>query len=280
MKWHDTFFRRSFFRRSMVLCAILLSLSTAWWNGNVTAAELADAGRMPSGPAALAVTSSSAGPAAAWPHSHSDLAPDPQAVFGRLDNGFRYVVLPNAKPKDRVSLHLVVLAGSIDETDDQRGIAHFLEHMLFNGSTHFPPGELVKYFQKIGMQFGPDANARTGFFDTVYDINLPASDRQSLEEALLVMQDYAEGALLLPSEIDRERGVILAEKRLRDSADYRAYVASLDFELKGTLFPERLPIGSAPIIESADRPVLKAFYGRTAPRQARGYRAAAGSPRG
>ncbi len=254
MKLHDTFFRRS-----MILCAFLLSVATAGWNGNVTAAELADAGQMPGAPIASAGASPPAG-AAAWPHSHSDLAPDPQAVFGRLDNGFRYVVLPNAKPKDRVSLHLVVLAGSIDETDDQRGLAHFLEHMLFNGSTHFPPGELVKYFQKIGMEFGPDANARTGFFDTVYDINLPASDRQSLQEALLVMQDYAEGALLLQSEIDRERGVILAEKRLRDSADYRAYVASLDFELKGTRFPARLPIGSAHIIESADRPVLKAFY--------------------
>ena len=139
-------------------------------------------------------------------------------MFGRLDNGFRYVLLPNAKPKDRTRLHLVIRAGSLHETDEERGIAHFLEHMLFNGSTHFPPGELIKYFQKIGMQFGPDANAHTGFYETVYDINLPTSDRQSLQEALQVMQDYAEGALLLPSEIERERGVILAEKRTRDSA--------------------------------------------------------------
>ena len=255
MKLHDTFFRRL-----IVFSLLLLSVATSWWNGSVTAAELAGVGQIPGGPIASAVASSLPRPASAWPHSRSDLAPDPQAIFGRLENGFRYVVLPNAKPKNRVSLHLVVLAGSIDESDDQRGIAHFLEHMLFNGSTHFPPGELVKYFQKIGMQFGPDANARTGFFDTVYDINLPASDRQSLQEALLVMQDYAEGALLLQSEIDRERGVILAEKRLRDSADYRAYVASLDFELMGTRFPERLPIGSAHVIASVNRPVLKAFY--------------------
>jgi zinc protease len=99
-----------------------------------------------------------------WPHEQSDLVPDPNVSFGRLANGFRYVLLENAKPKDRVSLHLVVNVGAIHENDDERGLAHFLEHMLFNGSTHFAPGELVKYFQKIGMQFGPDANASTGFF--------------------------------------------------------------------------------------------------------------------
>jgi zinc protease len=195
-----------------------------------------------------------------WAHEQADLLPDQQAIFGRLDNGLRYVLLPNGKPKDRTSLHLVIQAGSLHETDEQRGIAHFLEHMLFNGSTHFPPGELVKYFQKIGMQFGPDANAHTGFFETVYDINLPVSDRQSLQEALQVIQDYAEGALLLPSEIERERGVILAEKQSRDSADYRAYVASLNFELAGTLFPDRLPIGNEDVIRSADQSVFKAFY--------------------
>lgn len=199
-------------------------------------------------------------PSGYWPHEQSDLLPDPQAMFGHLDNGFRFVLLPNGKPKDRTSLHLVIQAGSLNERDEERGIAHFLEHMLFNGSTHFPPGELVKYFQKIGMQFGPDANAHTGFFETVYDINLPVSDRQSLREALQVLDDYAEGALLLPSEIERERGVILAEKQTRDSAAYRAYVASLNFELAGTLFPERLPIGIEEVIRSADQSVFNAFY--------------------
>jgi zinc protease len=195
-----------------------------------------------------------------WPHERSDLPPDPQVIFGRLSNGFRYALRPNAKPQDRTRLHLIVEAGSLHESEAQRGIAHFLEHMLFNGSTHFAPGELVKYFQKIGMQFGPDANARTGFYDTVYDINLPTSDRQSLQEALLVMQDYAQGALLLPSEIERERGVILAEKRTRDSAEYRAYVASLNFELAGTRFPKRLPIGDETVIRSADRATFTSFY--------------------
>ncbi len=195
-----------------------------------------------------------------FPHEHSDLAPDPAVSFGRLANGFRYVLLENAKPEDRVSLHLVVNVGAIHESDDERGLAHFLEHMLFNGSTHFAPGELVKYFQKIGMQFGPDANASTGFFRTVYDINLPKGNHESVDEALVVMSDYAEGALLLPEEIEREREVILAEKRTRDSADYRTYVASIQFELAGTRFPERLPIGTEEVIRGADRDKFKAFY--------------------
>ncbi len=195
-----------------------------------------------------------------WPHEQSDLAADPDMSFGRLANGFRYVLLENSKPENRVRMHLVVNVGAIHENEDERGIAHFLEHMLFNGSTHFAPGELVKYFQKIGMQFGPDANASTSFFRTVYDINLPQSDRASLEEALLVMSDYAEGALLLPEEIEREREVILAEKRTRDSADYRTYVASLQFELAGTRFPDRLPIGTEEVIRNADRKTFKAFY--------------------
>ncbi len=195
-----------------------------------------------------------------FPHEQSDLAPDPAVSFGRLANGFRYVLLENAKPEDRVSLHLVVNVGAIHESDDERGLAHFLEHMLFNGSTHFAPGELVKYFQKIGMQFGPDANASTGFFRTVYDINLPKGNRESVDEALVVMSDYAEGALLLPEEIEREREVILAEKRTRDSADYRTYVASIQFELAGTRFPERLPIGTEEVIRGADRDKFKAFY--------------------
>ena len=157
-------------------------------------------------------------PASPWPHERSDLAPDPAVVFGQLPNGFRYALMENRTPRDRVSIHLNVMSGSLNENDDQKGVAHFLEHMLFNGSTHFKPGELVKYFQSIGMQFGADANAYTGFDETVYLVLLPEGDEKNLSEGLLVMRDYADGASLLPSEIDRERKVILAEMRSRDSA--------------------------------------------------------------
>jgi zinc protease len=195
-----------------------------------------------------------------WPHEKSDLAPDPAITFGRLANGFSYVLMQNKRPENRVSVHLYVRAGSLNELETQRGIAHFLEHMLFNGSTHFPPGELVRYFQSIGMQFGNDANAHTGFDETVYDIILPAGDEENLKKGLLVMRDYAMGALLLEDEVKRESGVILAEMRSRDSADYRTFKATLEFELPDFMVSKRLPIGKPEVIGSADRALLKSFY--------------------
>lgn len=195
-----------------------------------------------------------------WPHEISDLQPDPALHFGRLPNGFRYVVLPNAEPRHRVSMHLDVQVGSLNETEDQRGLAHFLEHLMFNGSTHFAPGELVKYFQRIGMQFGPDANAHTGFQETVYDILLPDGKSDSLEKGLLVLSDYAQGALLLPSEVAGEAKVILSEMRARDSASYRMLDASFKFEFKGTRVGRRLPIGLAEVIRGATSASLKKFY--------------------
>ena len=188
------------------------------------------------------------------------LLPDPALVTGELDNGFKYVMMKNTRPENRVDMHLVIEAGSLHETDDQQGLAHFLEHMLFNGTTHFPPGELVKYFQSIGMGFGNDVNAHTGFFRTVYDLHLPAGDVAHLRQGLLVMTDYAAGALLLESEVDRERGIILAEKRTRDSVSYRTFKATLDFELDGSRFIRRYPIGEAEVIETADAGRLRAFY--------------------
>jgi zinc protease len=195
-----------------------------------------------------------------WPHETSNLLPDPAVIFGKLPNGFRYVLMENHKPKDRVSMHLNVQAGSLNESDDQQGLAHFLEHMLFNGSTHFKPGELVKYFQSIGMQFGADANAHTGFNETVYDILLPNGDMENLKKGLTIIKDYAEGALLLPSEIDSERRVVLAEIRTRDSASYRTNVATLNFEFPHAKISKRLPMGKEEILNKADHKRLKAFY--------------------
>jgi len=199
-------------------------------------------------------------PCPPWPHEISDLNPDPSVTFGRLANGFRYSLKENNRPEDRVSVHLYIRAGSLNETEAQQGLAHFLEHMLFNGSTHFPPGELIRYFQSIGMQFGNDANAHTGLDETVYDIILPAGDAESLKKGLLVIHDYATGALLLKDEIQRERGVILAEMRSRDSAEYRTFEASLQFELPDYLVSKRLPIGKREVIENANRKLLKDFY--------------------
>ncbi|MCG6911212.1 MAG: insulinase family protein [Deltaproteobacteria bacterium] len=214
--------------------------------------------RHPGSVAKTTETGRSAAPA--WPHEKSDLAPDPDLYFGKLDNGFRFVLMHNHNPAGRVSMHLDVQVGSMQETDDQQGVAHFLEHMVFNGSEHFKPGELVKYFQSIGMAFGADANAHTGYLETVYDIFLPSGDRESLEKGLLVMHDYAGGALLLQSEVDRERNVILSEKRSRDSAGYRTFIESLKFELPEARVSHRPPIGTEAVLNGADSNLLRGYY--------------------
>jgi zinc protease len=195
-----------------------------------------------------------------WPHEHSDLAPDEDLTFGHLDNGLRYVIEKNDTPKDRVSMHLYVQVGSLFEQENERGIAHFLEHMVFNGSKHFPPGELVKYFQRIGMQFGADANAHTGFDETVFDILLASGDEKSLSEGLLVLRDYADGALLLPDEVDKERKVVLAEMRTRDSAPFRTMKASFGFEMPGLIIGDRFPIGEKQTVNKIDAHMLRDFY--------------------
>lgn len=195
-----------------------------------------------------------------WAHEKSDLQPDPSLVFGRLDNGFRYVLKKNQEPKDRVAIYLNIQAGSLNESDEERGYAHFLEHMLFNGTTNFPPGKLVEYFQSIGMSFGGDINAHTGYDETVYDVILPSGSKDEIEQGLLVLSDYARGALLLDEEVKRELGVILSEKRSRDSAGYRSHVKEIEFSMQGTMLPERMPIGLVETLERADHASLKRFY--------------------
>lgn len=195
-----------------------------------------------------------------WPSERSELNPDPSLIRGELKNGFRYVLKRNYEPKDRVAIYLNVQAGSLHENSDQQGVAHFLEHMMFNGSIHFPPGSLVEYFQSLGMNFGGDTNAYTTHNETVYNIVLPNSSKKEFDSAFLVMADYARGALLLEKEIDKERGVILAEKRSRDSAGYRTHIASTAFAFRGTLYPERMPIGQDKILEQVNRNLLKSYY--------------------
>lgn len=195
-----------------------------------------------------------------WPQDRSDLQPDPALYFGALANGLRYVIMENREPEDRVGLYLNIQAGSLNETDEQRGYAHFLEHMLFNGTTHYPPGTLVRYFQSIGMSFGSDSNAHTAFDETVYNLLLPDGTPEHLERGLLVMADYARGALLLEEEVNRERGIILAEKRTRDSAEYRLYEKQMSASFAGTRVAERLPIGTEEALTRAAASMLRSYY--------------------
>jgi zinc protease len=195
-----------------------------------------------------------------WPQDHSDLKPDPSVVYGRLDNGVRYVLMPNDTPKGRISLRLLVAAGSLMETEDQRGLAHFLEHMAFKGSQNMPAGDLVHYLERLGMAFGADTNAHTGFEETVYQLELPSNDFGLVDKSLTVMRETADRLLILAAELDKERGVILSEERLRDTPDYRATVSNLSFLLPDSLIPQRFPIGLDSVIENAPRQRLVDFY--------------------
>ena len=195
-----------------------------------------------------------------WVHDRSDLPVDPQITWGTLDNGFRYAILPNSDPPQRVSLRLLVQAGSLHETDEQAGLAHFLEHMAFNGTQHFPPGEMIEYFQRLGMAFGADTNAFTSFNETVYQLELPQAEPQLLNDGLRLFRDYADRMLLDPIEIDKERGVILSEKKSRDSIRYRNFIAKYNFLLPETRFPKRLPIGREETIQKISRKDFLDYY--------------------
>lgn len=197
-----------------------------------------------------------------WPQDKSDIKPDPTVVFGALPNGMRYVIMPNKEPPGRLSLRLSVNAGSFMETEDQRGLAHFLEHMAFNGSKHYPPGEMVGIFQLLGMGFGADTNANTGYDRTLYLLDLPDVSDKTVRASLQLFRDDADGLLLLQSEVDRERGVILSEKRDRDNVGYRTGVAEADFEYPNTLLSLRQPIGQESVIREASRDRFAAFYNK------------------
>ena len=200
--------------------------------------------------------------AAAIPFAHasSDLKADPAVRYGALPNGLRYAIRANAEPKQRASLRLLVEAGSLHENEDQRGLAHFLEHMAFNGSRHYAPGTLVEFFQRMGMSFGGDTNASTGFERTLYLLELPDTKEATLAEGLRVFTDYSDGLLIKLEEIERERGIILSEKRTGDSVGYRTALATYGFLLGGTRFPVRFPIGEKPVIEQAGRDRFADYY--------------------
>lgn len=199
-------------------------------------------------------------PAQEFPHEGSDLTVDPAIKWGRLENGLRYAILRNAEPRGRVSARLTIKVGSVYENENQQGLAHFLEHMAFNGSKHFPAANIVEFFQKLGMDFGGDTNASTGFDRTIYQLELPDTKPETLRESLTFFSDVAGGLLFDPQEIDKERNVILSEKRARDSVGLRTYLAELDFLLPDARFPRRLPIGTEEVIRSADRARFVEFY--------------------
>jgi zinc protease len=185
---------------------------------------------------------------------------DPQITTGRFANGLRYYIRKNKKPEQRAELRLVVNAGSILEERDQSGLAHFVEHMAFNGTKHFPKQETVKFLESIGMRFGPSVNAFTSFDETVYMLEVPTDKPDVLDKAFLILEDWAHNVSFDDAEIDKERGVITEEWRLRRGAGARMQDKQFPILFKGSRYAERLPIGDMEVVQSFKHDRLRKFY--------------------
>lgn len=184
----------------------------------------------------------------------------PQLTKGKLANGLTYYIQKNAKPEQKVELRLVIKAGSVLEDEDQQGLAHFVEHMAFNGSAHFKKNELVSFLESIGVKFGADLNAYTSFDETVYILPIPTDKPDNLEKGMLVLSDWAQGLSFVHAEIDKERGVIIEEARLGKGAADRIRKQILPSVLHGSRYADRLPIGKEDLLKSFKYDAVKRFY--------------------
>jgi zinc protease len=185
---------------------------------------------------------------------------DPAVHIGTLDNGVTYWIRSHATPPGKISFWMHVATGSLNEQDGQEGLAHYLEHLAFNGTQHFPPGELVNYFESIGLRFGQHQNAFTSFDQTTYTLTLPNTHPETIDKGLLFLSDVAFGMLLLPEEIDKERNVILEEKRARKGVRQRLTEQLLPALLPGSRLAQRLPIGLESTITRVQRDDFLAYY--------------------
>jgi zinc protease len=185
---------------------------------------------------------------------------DPQIKVGKLANGLTYYVMKHKKPEQRAALWLAVDAGSVLEDDDQRGLAHFVEHMAFNGTTRFPKQAIVDYIEKIGMTFGPDVNAYTSFDQTVYQLTVPTDDRTMMMTGLDILRDWAGDVAFDPVEVEKERGVVLEEWRLGRGAFARIDDKEWPVIFQGSKYGVRLPIGEPEILKNAKRDTLVRYY--------------------
>jgi zinc protease len=185
---------------------------------------------------------------------------DPNVRIGKLSNGLTYYIRKNNLPEKRVEMRLVVNTGSVMEDDDQLGLAHFMEHMNFNGTKRFPKNELVSFLQSIGVQFGADLNAYTGFDETVYILPVPTDKPGLVDKGLQILEDWAHNASLDSLEIEKERGVVIEEWRLSRGADERMMKQTLPIQYQGSRYASRLPIGTKESLDGFTHAALKRFY--------------------
>ena len=217
--------------------------------------------RQPATAAATAVNPQSDA-ARAWNFAASDIPVDANVLFGVLPNGMKYALLKNSTPKESVVLRMRFDVGSFAEADDQRGLAHFLEHMVFNGSTNVPEGEMIKLLERKGLAFGADTNAATGFDSTTYKLDLPNASDDLIDTGLMLMRETASEVTIAPEAVDRERGIILSERRARDTYQLRGLVAQLAFQMEGMTVADRLPIGTEEVIRTASADRIRDLYDR------------------
>lgn len=188
------------------------------------------------------------------------LVADPLLLQASLENGVRYQIRPTTEPKGRVSVRLYVEAGSLDEEEETKGLSHFLEHLVFNGSRHFERGELIPKMQKLGIGFGGDSNAYTSLRQTVYMMDLPNLEESTVDFVMTVMRDFVDGATLTEEAIDKERGIIISELKARDSASYRARLQMLEQVTAGTRIVPYMPIGLESVITGAPYEAFRTIY--------------------
>lgn len=185
---------------------------------------------------------------------------DTAVVFGKLPNGLTYYIRHNEEPRERAYFYIAQRVGSVQEEEEQRGLAHFLEHMCFNGTTHFPGNNIVKYCESIGVKFGNNLNAYTSTDETVYNIDdVPVNDN-NIDSCLLILRDWSDGLLLLPEEIDKERGVIHEEWRMRTSATMRILNRNLETLYPNSRYGKRMPIGLMSVVDNFAPQTLRDYY--------------------
>ena len=185
---------------------------------------------------------------------------DSAVKTGSLPNGLAFYIRYNTRPAGRVLLRLAVKAGSLDEADDEQGLAHFLEHMAFNGSQHFTPGEFISYFESIGARLGPHVNAYTGFEETVYMLDLPADKPEIVARGFMALADIAGGLTIDPGQVEKERGVVIEEWRGGLGAGSRIRDRQVPVLYFQSRYAERLPIGKPDVLRTAPAQRLRAFY--------------------
>src|SRR3954468_14258943 len=201
----------------------------------------------------------SAASVAAYPLTQQ-MPVDPEVLVGALPNGVRFYVRPNAKPARQAELRLVVKAGSVLEDDDQRGLAHFIEHLQFEGTRHFPGQGINQFLGSLGLSIGADANAATGFDETEYTLRVPTDAPGALDTALSILEDWAGAATFDQAGIERQRAIVLAEWRMHLGADERTADKVRRVQLLGSRYEDRTPIGNPETIAQATREQLVRFY--------------------